>query len=172
LAAIPSAACDRDWFRISLQTGRSCRFHLNGIDLADPTLALRDGSGSQIAFNDDFNGRNPQISFTATANGTYFLDAGSYGSGTGRHSLEATQIEEASNDYSADVLARGNVSIGREASGSIDFADDRDWFRVSLATGRTHTLTLIGNRLPDPRLSLISTDERTILATNDDFGES
>jgi ELWxxDGT repeat protein len=76
-------ALDRDWFQISLQAGRTYRFNLNGNTLADPYLSLRDSTGTQLAFNDDSQGRNSEIIFTATTSDTFYLDAGAFVSGTG-----------------------------------------------------------------------------------------
>ena len=81
---------DRDWFRISLNAGSTYRFNLNGSTLSDPTLHLRNASGTSLAFNDDFGGgRNSQITFTAATSGTYFLDAGAFFSGLGSYTLAA-----------------------------------------------------------------------------------
>ena len=51
-------AGDTDWFRITLVTGTTYRFDLEGCatgqgTLADPFLRLRDGSGTSLAFADD-----------------------------------------------------------------------------------------------------------------------
>ena len=87
VTGVVNAANDRDWFRVSLLAGTTYRFNLNGNTLGDPTLYLRNASGAQLAFNDDFQGNNSQITFTIQASGTYFLDAGAFGSGTGSYAL-------------------------------------------------------------------------------------
>jgi len=163
---------DRDWFRIALTAGVTYRFNLNGNTLSDPTLALRDASGSQIAFNDDFNGRNSQITFAATTTGTYYLDAGSYDNGIGSYTLQAATTAIISDDYTADSTTIGSLAIGREAAGTINFDGDRDWFRISLTAGRTYRFNLNGNTLSDPTLDLRDSSGRNILASNNNFAPS
>ncbi|MEY3825517.1 MAG: hypothetical protein RLZZ148_329, partial [Cyanobacteriota bacterium] len=102
---------DRDWFGVSLQAGRSYRFNLNGNTLGDPTLALRNASGTQLAFNDDFNGLNSQITFTPTIAGTYYLDAGAYSSGTGSYTVLAIDTSPA-DDFAANTSTTGSVTVG------------------------------------------------------------
>ena len=76
---------DRDWFSIVLNAGGTYRFNLDNAGLSDPTLFLRDGSGAELAFNDDtfiadsFISLNSEIVFAVTTSGTYFLDAGPFG---------------------------------------------------------------------------------------------
>jgi hypothetical protein len=163
---------DRDWFRISLTAGQSYRFNLNGTSLADPTLALLNASGDQLAFNDDFNGRNSQITFTASTTGTYFLNAGAYGSGTGTYALLAAATSSTSDDYLADPTTTGTVVVGREASGTINFSGDHDWFRLNLTAGQTYRINLDGTTLSDPTLTLRNSSGRNILASNDNFSQS
>jgi uncharacterized protein YegP (UPF0339 family) len=155
---------DRDWFRVSLQAGSSYRFNLNGNTLGDPTLILRNSSGTQLAFNDDFNGLNSQITFTATSAGFYYLDAGALGSGTGSYTVLATAVD----DFAANTSTTGSVSVGGSRTGVVNFNSDRDWFRVSLQAGSFYRFNLNGNTLGDPTLTLRNASG-TQLAFNDDF---
>ncbi|MCP9914235.1 pre-peptidase C-terminal domain-containing protein, partial [Cyanobium sp. BA20m-14] len=168
---VVNSSGDRDWFRIALAAGQTYRFNLNGNTLSDPTLALRDDSGNQLAFNDDFNGRNSQITYTATSTGTYFLDAGPYSSGTGSYILLAANTTPlpTTDDYAADITTTGSVAIGRVEAGSINFGEDRDWFSITLNAGSTYRFNLNGNTLSDPTLSLRDSSGRNILASNDNF---
>jgi Ca2+-binding RTX toxin-like protein len=80
------AAGDRDWFRVQLQAGLSYTIkltgqHAGGGTLADPFLRLHDASGAVVASNDDIvDGTNPdsQVTFVATATGTFYVEAGAY----------------------------------------------------------------------------------------------
>ncbi|MFN9643578.1 MAG: pre-peptidase C-terminal domain-containing protein [Cyanobacteriota bacterium] len=160
---------DRDWFRLSLQAGRSYRFLLNGNSLEDPTLALRDARGSQLAFNDDSNGQNSRIDFNATTTGTYFLDAGAYSSGTGSYTLLAADTTP-TDDFTANTSTTGAIAIGGSATGVVNFNGDRDWFRLSLQAGITYRFNLNANSLSDPTLTLRNASGFQ-LAYNDDFNE-
>jgi hypothetical protein len=144
---------DRDWFRVDLQAGRTYRFNLKGTRLSNPSLALRDASGSRRAFNDDSNGRDSQITFTPSAAGTFFLDAGASSSGSGAYLLQATDATP-TDDFAATTATTGRITIGRSTSGLVQFNGDRDWFRVDLQAGRTYRFNLNGKRLSDPLLRL------------------
>lgn len=78
---------DHDWFQVDLQAGKTYTFAMAGTRTSDPHntytdaantyLSLRDGSGKQLAADDDSGpGYNSTITFTAKTSGTYFLDAG------------------------------------------------------------------------------------------------
>ncbi|MFN9909881.1 MAG: PPC domain-containing protein, partial [bacterium] len=109
---------DRDWFSVALNAGVTYRFNLNGNGLNDPTLALRDAAGVQLAFNDDANGGlNSQIDFTADSSGTYFLDAGPFGAGVGAYTLFASSITV--DDYSNDATTPGNLALGVSSTGVV-----------------------------------------------------
>ncbi|WP_425410226.1 M10 family metallopeptidase C-terminal domain-containing protein [Hyphococcus sp.] len=73
---------DKDWIAIDLVAGESYLFTLTGSGanpLFDPFLELRNASGVNVAQDDDAGpGLNPQLRFTATESGTYYLVAQSY----------------------------------------------------------------------------------------------
>jgi uncharacterized protein YegP (UPF0339 family) len=163
---IVNSSGDRDWFRISLNAGRTYRFNLNGSTLSDPTLHLRNASGISLAFNDDFSGLNSQITFTATTSGIYFLDAGAYSSGTGSYTLAATEFHP--DDFAANNATTGSLSVGGSSTGVVNSSGDRDWFRISLNAGSTYRFNLNGSTLSDPTLHLRNVSGIS-LAFNDDF---
>src|SRR4029079_14633677 len=61
---------EHDWFRIFLRAGEQYQFQTLSTGVGDPTLTLRDGSGAQLAFNDDFGSLNSLIRFTITTPGS------------------------------------------------------------------------------------------------------
>jgi Ca2+-binding RTX toxin-like protein len=90
---------DRDWFRVTLQQGRSYQFDLEGAatgqgSLLDPFLRLRDSAGASIKYDDDAGtGLNAQIAFTAAVSGTYYLSVGdAANAATGTYRLFATDV--------------------------------------------------------------------------------
>ncbi len=88
---------DTDWFRITLIAGHTYRFDLQAHDsshgsLPDPHLGLRDSVSNLITFDDDSGtGLDSQITYIATTSGTYYLSAGSVGTGTGTYLVSATE---------------------------------------------------------------------------------
>ena len=86
--------------------------------------------------------------------------------------------EAAGEDLPAGRTTAGVVAVGGTATGAISPAEDRDWFAVELAAGRTYTVDLKGNptgdgTLGDPKLRGIHDAEGNLIAgtTNDDGGE-
>ena len=118
------SAGDRDWFQVTLQAGVTYRIdllgHASGLGtLADPYLRLHDSSGALVASNDDIvNGSDPdsEVVFTATANGTYYVEAGGFLDGyMGSYRVAVTQTAGPATPTSgADLLA------GRSGGDSID----------------------------------------------------
>jgi serralysin len=93
-------ANDHDWYAITLVAGQSYIFRTGGVGGAtnlDTTLTLRDAAGTQLAFNDDGAAdasATPAeafsaLRFTAATSGTYYLDVGAFGAGTGAFNLTA-----------------------------------------------------------------------------------
>ena len=90
-------ASDSDWFKVVLQPDRSYRFSVDGVTLVNPVLAVRDVTGAIIQENDDRipgSNLNPQIAFTPSVGGTYFLDVRSFGAGVGTYRLTAEELKQ------------------------------------------------------------------------------
>ena len=74
---------DHDWYRLSLTAGQTYVFQTLRTGVSsdfDTTLSIRNGAGTELAFNDDgTDGTYSYLRFTASTTGTYFLDVGAYG---------------------------------------------------------------------------------------------
>ena len=95
---------DRDWFAVDLTRGTTYQIDLKGThtgdgSLLDPYLAgVYTSSGNRIYYTDTEDddggvGANSQVTFTPTANGTYYVSAGAYGSNTGTYTLSVKEIQ-------------------------------------------------------------------------------
>jgi Bacterial pre-peptidase C-terminal domain len=167
-----NSGADQDWFRISLRARELYEFQANNAGgatgLADPTLTLRDSTGTQIAFDDDGGaGLNSRIRFRPTAAGTYFLDVGSFDSGIGNYRVVAREVPARTDTYSS-------VAVNRQITGDLHANGDQDWHSVSLVGGRTYRFNLRGRdsgrgTLADPFLELRNSAGR-IVAQDDDSG--
>jgi len=74
--------------QILLTAGQHYDFDVVGASLRDPTLAVRDSAGTQVAFNDDSRGTlNSHIDFTPTTSGAFYLDVAGFGTNTGSYTL-------------------------------------------------------------------------------------
>lgn len=93
-------AGDRDWFRLQTRAGFAYTVseigHAGGGGtLGDPFLRVHDATGAVVSSNDDIvDGTNPdsRLTFTATTNGVYYVEAGAYVDGyAGSYRLDVTQ---------------------------------------------------------------------------------
>ena len=163
---------DRDWFQVQLTAGVRYLLNLTGGTLADPYLYLHDSTGATIAQNDDIVAginRNSQIAFTATTSGTYYLEAGAFqDTYAGTYTVG---VGLAADDYAGSLMDTahhfGQVAINGSATGTLETAGDRDWFRARLEAGVSYTITLNGTSLQNPYLRLRDASG-TQLAQNDD----
>lgn len=77
---------ERDWFQVKLAAGQTVTLALRS-DLFDPSLALHDANGRQVAFDTDSGpGDDALISFTAVEAGLYYLVV--TGTGPGAYTLD------------------------------------------------------------------------------------
>ena len=96
---------DRDWFSVQLTAGVTYTIKLEGAPtgagtLSDPYLRFHDGAGALLDENDDASSsnQNSQLTFAATATGTYYVEAGAFsdtGTGTYRVSVSAAATNHA-----------------------------------------------------------------------------
>lgn len=90
-------ADDRDWVRISLQSGQAIQINLDGVGadaLNDPYLRLYDANGALVGFNDDGGGAlNSQLTFNVSTSGTYYIEAASFaGSSDGDYRITTQEV--------------------------------------------------------------------------------
>ena len=186
-------ADDRDWFAVELEAGKTYRIDLKGAWTGDGTLydpylrGIHDMDGVLISGTRGDNGgvgRQSRVTFTATADGTYYVAAGAahpHGSNDfqeGTYTLFVTDITNGiPDDYAAGTGTSGAVAVGSSATGEIEFRDDRDWFAVELEAGKTYRIDLEGywtgdDTLCDPYLRGIydADGDRFAGTTNDDGG--
>lgn len=125
---------DHDWFRIELTEGQTITISLDGSGinaLSDPYLRLRDADGNEIAFNDDFNGLNSQLQFSATVAGTYYIDAGAYADAyTGEYTITVQAFEVPGDNTTTATIGKTDL-----VTGLIDSAGDHDWYAINLNEG-------------------------------------
>ncbi|TMM46122.1 M10 family metallopeptidase C-terminal domain-containing protein [Qipengyuania marisflavi] len=85
---------DHDWVAIELVAGTEYQVDLSGAGpnaLNNPYLIVRDAAGNIVAENDNTNGLDSAVTFTATTSGTYYIDASAaFSGGTGEYLIEVT----------------------------------------------------------------------------------
>ncbi len=176
---------DQDWFRATLQGGRSYRIDLEGAPTSRGTLTdtfLRgvfDSAGTFIAGTDDDDtgeSLNSQVIFVPTTAGSFFISAGAYSSNLGTYRLSLTDLGGV-DDFRSDTATTGAATIGGSVTGNIESASDQDWFALNLITGRTYRFDLQGagtsnGTLSDPFLRGLHNSAGVLIdgTTNDDSG--
>lgn len=101
---------DRDWVRIDLDPGQFVAISMDGLSLVDPYLRVYDADGDLVALNDDFNGRDSQVTIGGPTGGTFYVEAGAFeDNGTGTYELTAVAVPPPSPVDTLDSgLARGD----------------------------------------------------------------
>ena len=176
---------DRDWFAVSLEEGKTYRFDLEGRQagagtLDDPYLrGIHDADGNLLPGTTNDNNshhRDSRVYFKATEDTIYYVSAGAahnYLEGTYRLS-----VKDVTDDFTAWTDTTGRVAVGGSATGEFEIEGDRDWFAVSLETGRTYRFDLEGKwtdvgTLSDPYLRGIHDADGNLMdGTTDDDGGS
>ncbi|MBF0627296.1 MAG: DVUA0089 family protein [Magnetococcales bacterium] len=172
-------AADRDRFAVRLTAGTAYQFRataasVDGLD--DPYLSLLSSSGSVLASNNDAGGSlNSRISYTPTESGTYYLQVRDDANGTGAYTVSASSAD----DFTATVATTGVAVLNGSTSGSIESANDRDWFRAALVAGHTYTIDLQGEpsshgTLTDPYFYGIHNSRGQLVrnTSNDDYNST
>lgn len=142
---------DHDFYAISLVAGQTYIFRTAGTTATtatDTVLTLRDGAGTQLLTNNDAGEADfSAVRYTAATTGTYYLDVGAVGSGTGAFNVTAftaptptvytnDQIAfQLTNGYWGGTSHRYNVSAGGSLSFNVQLltVDGQNLARQALA---------------------------------------
>ena len=152
-------AHDRDWFETELEARTTYRVQLKGRHpdgtVNDPYFrGVHDSQGNLIPGTQsrDYRGTS-SVEFVTQEGGTYYLAAGAEGPRTGTYTLSIEEVSSGSgDDYTADTMTTGVVTVGGSISAELQANTDRDWFRVTLEAGTVYRIDLEG-RSADGTLS-------------------
>jgi hypothetical protein len=131
------AATDEDWFKVTLEAGKTYLFTLtppgsNPEAFGFLSVLLGDGTVGASAFGGD------RVVFTAQSSGTYYVSAQSFTAG-GVYSLFGKEIVDDYVDYAATT---GTLPLGGRRFAKWEAATDEDWFATDLVAGKTYLFTL------------------------------
>jgi subtilisin family serine protease len=157
---------DVDMFSVQLNAGQTVvaaiRAAADGSTL-DSYLRLFNASGTQLAFNDDFGGAfDSQITFTASATGTYYVGVTGYGNSTYSPTTGGSGVAGSTGSYQITIQrttpplepndSMAQATTVSATSGAVSFtavvgdgaaaAADVDLFRVQLAAGQKLTVDI------------------------------
>ncbi|MGD9968475.1 MAG: PPC domain-containing protein [Hyphomonadaceae bacterium] len=169
---------DFDWYRLSARTGNRYRIRLAGSGengLGDPMLRILDGEGNELAANDDMEGSlNSEVEFVPSANRDVFIEARGYGDGyTGRYDLSVAAERLPRDGVGNSRNTGASIRPGQTHTSTLDFPNDRDWYRIRLVEGQSYRFALGGSGdtpLGDPLLRLYDSRGEEV-ATDDDGGD-
>jgi hypothetical protein len=167
-------------YQVQLSAGDEFTAQVNAYSTSNPLdsgLRLFDETGRQLAFNDNQDGLDPQLIFTAPAGGVYYLGVSSAndfsydpfstgsrsgGNSTGHYTLSLARSPAAENEADGSVLGRNDtvptadvINGNAHVHGTIG-SNDRDYFKLTVTTsGRlTATVTPADGTVLLPRLTL------------------
>lgn len=148
---------------VTMQPGY--RYSLSGSGDFDGVLTLLGPDGEELAWNDDYEGRNPRIDWIPREDTSYLVELSAL-SGGGPYELRATRTEL------GDVLLPGAepaaIQPGGEYPGFLDPDQTQELTFTAIADTR-YQIAASGSRGFDSRLTLL--DEQGLeLEANDDYG--
>ncbi len=179
---------DVDSFEVSLQSNTTYAISILGRNSNNGTLVNPNLLGifsasdlltpvSSVQTLETQSVGDDSISYFSPHNpGEYFIGVKDLFDGVGTYTVAVDNIG-VRDDYSADVTTTGSIAPGGSAAGRIDFAEDKDWFEVSLAANRRYEIKLVpepgGNALADPFFSGVYDEDgdRIEGTDNDDGGD-
>ena len=156
---------DRDWIKVDFEQGVRYRVLLQVIiqpgrrgwaDMFYPALVhLRDPDGDPIpnTSNVYYTGiglpawyllDSAETYYRAAEDGIHYIVAGSSVNTTGIFKVQVFQTMD--DDYSAGMSTTGTVTVdGGAVGGKIEVPGDKDWFKVSLTSGETYRVDVLGS---------------------------
>ena len=98
---------------------------------------------------------NSQVIFTASTSGTFYISAGAYAGNTGTYKLSVSSQGSTAprDDFGVTAATAGPCPVGGSTAGSIETAQDRDWFGVNLVAGHTYRIDELGSPTSNGTLS-------------------
>ena len=161
---------DENWYRVTLEAGKTYRIDVEGERHGGPDFGtlfnphirgIYDADGNRLAdTQDSYSGSAPynaQVVFSPTADGTYYIGAGSADdTGTYRVTVaDITDDDEPARPHTVDDVTAPVVDLDGDgtASGTIHGRHDRDWFQVVLEGGTTYRVEMQGSETSRGTLS-------------------
>ena len=187
----------KDWYRLSARTGMLYRISLNGApganSLGDPLLRVVAANGEELGRNDDDSRPRPApadgaapsedqpsnlnsyLEWTPARSGDVFVEARGFDdAATGAYALHVDAVRLPPDPAGASVNTNARINVGQTLSAGLDYAGDKDWYRIRLEQGHSYRFALNaveGDKgLSDPMLRIMSSTG-TELASDDDSGD-
>ncbi len=168
------SGCFRDDYLLTgLTTGQTVQLNLNSSVFDTYLQLVNAATGEVVTFNDDFNGLNSQITFTAQAGVNYVARATTYSSGsTGAYSLISSIGDLTSAvPISANQTINGTL-VTSDPTNSLRSGSFYDGYLLSnLGAGQQVQVNLNSSAF-DTYLQVVNAATGEVVATNDDPNSS
>jgi hypothetical protein len=173
---------DKDWVQVDLQGGTTYIFKLSGalgIDGVQTPLnnfKLVDASGTVFQESPSYWNTSPAIIvFQPKTSGSYYLDVEAPFN-VAMASYSITSETTSADQIRADISTSASIAPGDVLRGAIDFATDKDWYRVDLQAGETYSFVVTGKQheggtLAIPNLNLYDANGHTAWGYNFIYNE-
>ncbi|MBI3183679.1 MAG: pre-peptidase C-terminal domain-containing protein [Myxococcales bacterium] len=133
---------DTDVFSFTAAAGNLYRFTCTPGTLSSCGLRLKDSFGTVLATGGGYS--SIVAAFTAPASGVYYAEVSTSYFGTGGN--YTYRVDDVGTDDHGDSYTSATPLMGLSAfaSGTIEYAGDRDYFSISLGAGESHTVVSSG----------------------------
>lgn len=171
-------AGDQDWVRFSATTGTAYVIETSNLGPAsDTVLELYNGSGTRLAYNDDYGGTlASRISWIAPSSGTFFVkvrhyNSRAYGAATA-YDLRVSTTAITGDSYEPDntqSAARPIAVNGAAQTHTFHIPGDQDWVYFDATAGTAYLIETFNLAAGNDTVLELYNSSGTLLAYNDDY---
>ena len=160
---------DVDYFVLDAVEGESYDISVEPGTLEDPTVALYDADGWQLAYDDDSGvSLAPRLFWVAESRGLLYVEVGGYGIGSYTLTVAVSDIDDDHADSSEGATA---AVVGEAVQGTLHYDGDVDFFVFDAVEGEVYEIGVEPGTLEDPTVALYDADGWQ-LEYDDDSGDS
>lgn len=154
---------------LQLEAGTRYRISVDSTAFDAVARLYRQGSTTTVAQNDDGEGLNPRITFTAPESGAYTLRVTAFSAeGRGAYTAGVATLPPLAPGAAVPWSTRGRIETSDPSTGTDGYHYDEHNLR--LEAGRRYILRIEASDF-DPIARLYAAGEEAVLAENDDDGE-
>ncbi len=169
---------DQDWVRFSATGGTTYIIEtLNLGATSDTVLELYNGSGTRLAYNDDYGGTlASRINWTAPASATFFVKVRHYNSSvagaTTNYDLRITSATVTGDSFEPDntMSAAKPITVnGATQTHTFHVPGDQDWVYFDAVAGTAYVIETLNLASGNDTVLELYNSGGTLLAYNDDY---
>jgi hypothetical protein len=142
-------ADDKDWIAIDMVEGQVYELSVSNssdamsLDASFVINGLYDGSSN---FIDGTSSSNGVIYYKAESSGTYYLEVASGSDSIGIYDVSASSYS-ASDSITATTDTTASIAVDEKYRGVVDYYYDKDWIEITVESGKTYDVSMVGGTL-------------------------